>query len=119
MFISANLLNASFEFVKPQNANFNYSQLQNVNFENAQLQNAVFCNADLQNTIFCNADLQYANFEFVNFNKDYNNIDEAIFGNTLWNEKTNFKGTFFENKTIEELTKIMGNPPIHNNERLK
>ena len=49
--------------------------------------------------------LEYANFEGAY------NIDEACFGNTSWNEKTNFKGTSFENKTIKQLTAKMGCNP--------
>ena len=88
-----------------QGAGFVQAQLQGAVFFKAQLQGAYFFMAELQGASFGNAQLQDAYFE------DAYNIDKATFKNTSWNEKTNFKGTAFENKTIEELTEIMGNPP--------
>ena len=85
--------------------NFYGAQLQNVRFREAQLQNANFGYTQLQNTDFCGAQLQN-----INFKKAYS-IDKAIFDNTSWNKNTNFESTAFENKTIEELTEIMGCPP--------
>jgi len=84
---------------------FSHARLQGVIFENAQLQGVVFYFSKLQNANFVDADLQNADFW------NAYNIDKAIFRYVLWNVKTNFNGTAFENKTIEELTKIMGNPP--------
>jgi len=119
------LQNANFGEAQIQNVNFGEAQLQNANFEKSQLQNARFRKAQLQNTRFGNTQLQSAQFDGAQLQNTYfggsqlqnvrlngaYSIDKAIFYNTSWNEKTNFSGTAFENKTVEELTKIMGNPP--------
>ena len=111
--------------------NFSYTKLPNVNFSGAQLQDAYFgfysllvganfSGAQLQNANFWLTSISNANFkkaalQNVNFAASYF-IDKAIFGNTLWNENTNFIGTAFENKTLNQLTEIMGNPPVSNYE---
>jgi len=66
--------------------NFSKAKLQGVNFDMAQLQGANF----------------YSSVD----------IDKAVFSNVFWDKETKFEKTAFENKTIEELTKIMGRPPM-------
>jgi uncharacterized protein YjbI with pentapeptide repeats len=98
-----------------QNVDFSEAQLQMVNFTNAELQNARFWRSELQNAHFWKTKLQNTLFGFpygeIGFEQGARNIDEAFFENVFWNKKTNFTGTAFENKTIKELTKIMGRPP--------
>ena len=96
----ANLQSAHLE-----RSNLGGLDLREVNLSYAKLKSANLKQTNLYRTNFRGSHLEYANFQ------DAKNIDEASFYETYWNERTNFKGTVFENKTIEELTKIMGNPP--------
>jgi len=89
---------------------FSYVQFLFPNFEGAQMNYAKFMNSQLhgaflQNADFVQADLRNADFWCAH------QIEQAIFRNTFWNIKTNFKDTAFQDKTEEELTKIMGNTP--------
>jgi len=125
VFEGAELQGANFFGAQLQSAIFLGAQLQCADFFEAQLQNAFFWEGRLQYAYFLDAQLQGADFmsahlEGADFSKaqlqgaDFNcafNIDSARFFYTSWNSKTNFKGTAFENKSIEELTKIMGKPP--------
>ena len=105
-FYEAQLHNARFLETQLQNASFWRTQLHCVGFLEAKLQGAYFRGARLQGVYFRGAQLQGTSLEDAKY------IDKAHFKYTRWNEKTNFNCTAFENKTIEELTKIMGNSPI-------
>jgi uncharacterized protein YjbI with pentapeptide repeats len=124
-FLKAQLENVYFRKTELENVIFEDARLQSVRFINTQLQNTRFVRAQLQSVRFVQAQLEYANFreaqleyvyfedtqlENVLFRKTYN-INNAEFYRISWNEKTDFQGTAFENKTIEELTEIMGKPP--------
>jgi Uncharacterized low-complexity proteins len=104
-FSQADLQGADFFGAYLHGADFFGANLQCASFEYAYLQGADFREANLQNAYFNKADLQGASFGSAC------DIDKADFRNAYWNEKTDFEGTAFENKTIEELTEIMGNPP--------
>jgi len=103
-FENAQLQNADFRKAQLLNAKFSTAQLQNVNFKRAHLQNVDLRFAQLRNAYFEGVTLQDANFE------NAYDIDKANFENMFWNKHTNFKGTAFQKKSIEELTKIMGRP---------
>ena len=105
IFWEAQLDSASFFEAQLQGADFREAQLQGAFFFEAQLQGARFFEAQLQDAGFFRAQLQGAYFI------EAKNIEKAHFRNTLWNLKTNFKGTSLEGKSVEELTEIMGNPP--------
>jgi len=129
-FEGAQLQNVKFWNTQLQNANFTNAEFTNVEFQAIQLQDAKFSNAELEKVEFYNVLLENAKFwyarlnnvkfilaqlENVNFYKAHN-IDKVLFQKNSWNNMTNFEGTAFENKTIEELTEIMGNPPTPLNE---
>jgi len=110
------LRNAKFDHAQLQNAKFFQAQLQNANLNNTQLENTVFEYTQSQNAKFCYAQLENAKFYYAQLENatfgGSNNIEKAIFEGISWNKKMNFNGTIFKNKTIEELTKIMGKPPL-------
>ena len=123
-FIETQLELANFDNAQLQGALFCLAQLRYASFYRSQCKKTLFSHALLQDACFGEAQLQYADFtkaqiENTRFYVDtlqiiYKaayNLDKAIFQNTFWNEQTDFRGTSFENKTIKELTKIMGNPP--------
>ena len=100
-FSYAQLYRTNFNMIQSCRTYFLRAQLQETYFVEAQLEYASFWGAQLQKPYFTKAQLQNVDFQ------DAHNIESAWFYNTSWNEKANFKGTAFENKTIEELTKIM------------
>ena len=116
IFTDAQLQNADFSETQLKGTIFLRTQLQYAIFHRAESQYACFTNAQLENADFSKAQLKKVRFEWgaqlrdVDFSESYD-IDKAYFENNPWNMKTNFKDTAFENKTIEELTEIMGNSP--------
>ena len=124
-FGGAQLQKAYFWTVQLQKVNFGGTELQGAYFANSQMQTADFAGSQLQGSIFADVQLQNAYFGEAQLQKTYfdkvqlqgarfgyaYDIDKAFFSNTFWDEKTNFEGTAFENKTIKALTEIMGNPP--------
>ena len=113
-FWNAQLQDADFSYAQLQGADFRNAQLQDANFDKAQLQSAYFINAQLQGANFSEVNLRGANFRKAQIQGAYFRFTEfkgAIFDSTSWDLETNFRGTVFEGKSIEELTEIMGRPP--------